>query len=112
MVIAARAALVIFALSIAPAVEADGGFRCGRGRIVHKAETTDDVAAKCGPADAVRTWTETRTESFFEDGRAIERAVLIVFDEWTYDLGRNRLVRYLTFANGRLAKMETGRYGE
>lgn len=105
-------ASMVFLLFATPPAGADGGFRCGRGRIVRNGETADDVAQKCGPADAVRTWSETRTEWVGGNGHAIERQVLIVFDEWKYDLGRNRLVRYFTFANGRLAKVETGRYGE
>lgn len=104
-------ALTLFLLFKPQPAGADGGFRCGN-RIVRDGETAGDVARKCGAADAVSTWSETRTESIWDNGHAIERQVVIVYDEWQYDLGRNRLVRYLTFANGHLAKVVTGQYGE
>ena len=96
----------------APPARAEGGFRCGTGRVIRNGETEDDVATKCGPPDDVRTWSETRTESYFDHGHAVERQVVIVHDEWKYDMGRDRLIRYLTFTDGRLCKVTTGSYGE
>jgi len=34
-----------------------------------------------------------------------------VVDEWTYDFGPQRFVHYLTFLDGKLARVETGSYG-
>jgi hypothetical protein len=87
-----------------------GGFRCGS-RIVRNGETQDDVAGKCGDPDAERTWTEVHTESVWENGRKIERSVPIEYTEWKYDFGRDRLIRYLTFVQGRLTAVRTGEYG-
>jgi hypothetical protein len=106
--------LSLVALVVIGAVPAQGqtGFRCSRGRILRKGETQSDVARKCGPADDVRTWSEARTETVHENGQAIERTVVTVYDEWTYNLGRNQLVRYVVFTDGRLAEVRTGEYGD
>ena len=106
------ASLVLFAgvLGAVPVARADGGFRCGS-RLVRNGETEDDVAGKCGDPDAVRTWTEVRTESVWEGGRKIERSIPIEYSEWKYDFGRDRLQRYLTFVQGRLTAVRTGEYG-
>jgi hypothetical protein len=103
---------VLFAVIIGavPVARAEGGFRCGS-RLVRNGETEDDVAGKCGDPDAVRTWTEVRTESVWEGGRKIERSVPIEYSEWKYDFGRDRLQRYLTFVQGRLTAVRTGEYG-
>jgi hypothetical protein len=98
-------------LPAAPIARAEGGFRCGA-RIVRDGETEDDVSRKCGNPDAVRTWTEYQTESVWENGHKVERSIAIVFDEWKYDFGRDRLVRYATFIQGRLNRVRTGGYGE
>jgi hypothetical protein len=101
------------ALIAAPAAAiAEGGFRCGTGRVVRNGETEDDVATKCGAPDAVRSWSETRRESSWVQGRAVEREIVIAYDEWEYDLGRHRLIRYVTFEQGRLIRVHTGSYGE
>ena len=106
------ASLVLFAVIIGavPVARAEGGFRCGS-RLVRNGETEDDVASKCGDPDAVRTWTEVRTESVWEGGRKIERSISIEYSEWKYDFGRDRLQRYLTFVQGRLTAVRTGEYG-
>jgi hypothetical protein len=97
----------------APPARADsgfGGFRCGS-RIVRDGETEDDVSKKCGDPDAVRSWTEYRSESIWESGHKIERSIPIQYDEWKYDFGADRLIRYATFVQGRLASTRTGSYG-
>jgi hypothetical protein len=104
------AALLAGGLALVPAAQAEGGFRCGS-RLVRNGETEDDVAAKCGDPDDVRSWTETRTESIWENGHKIERSVPVNYDEWKYDFGRDRLLRYLTFTQGRLTAVRTGEYG-
>jgi hypothetical protein len=103
---------VLLAPPAAPPAQAEGGFRCGTGRVIRNGETEDDVARKCGDPDAVRTWNETRTETTWQKGQVVERQVVIVHDEWTYNLGPDRLIRYLSFTDGRLCKVATGGYGE
>src|SRR5579871_3721229 len=97
-------------LGSGPPARAEGGFRCGS-RLVRNGETEDDIAGKCGDPDAVRTWTEVQTESVWEDGRKVERSVPIEYAEWKYDFGSDRLLRYLTFVQGRLTAVRTGEYG-
>ncbi len=87
-----------------------GGFRCGS-RIVRDGDTEDDVAKKCGDPDAVRTWTEYRSEAIWEAGRKIERSIPIQYDEWKFDFGTGRLIHYATFVQGRLTSVRTGSYG-
>jgi hypothetical protein len=102
--------LLTAALLAAPAAASDNGFRCGA-KIVRSGETQDDVMLKCGDPDASRTWTETQTESVWIGGRRVERSVPVEYSEWKYDFGRNRLVRYLLFVQGRLRDVTTGSYG-
>jgi hypothetical protein len=111
LVILVPLALAAALVAATPTARAEGGFRCGA-RIVRNGETEDDVARKCGDPDAVRTWTETETESVWIAGRKVERSVPIDYAEWKYDFGRERLVRYLTFVNGRMTRVRTGTYGE
>jgi hypothetical protein len=95
----------------APPAHAEGGFRCGTGRIVRNGETEEDVASKCGNPDAVNSWTETQVETVWEAGHSIERQVVIPYDEWEYDLGPNKLIRYVTFKRGRMIRVTTGERG-
>jgi len=98
-------------VGLAPtAARAEGGFRCGS-HIVRNGETQDDVAGKCGDPDATREWTEYQTEAVYVGDRKIERSVPINYAEWKYDFGRDRLIRYLTFVQGRLREVHTGEYG-
>ena len=110
-VFAALGLLLVSGLAAAP-TRAEGGFRCGTGRVVRNGETEDDVASKCGDPDDVRSWTETKTETYWQNGHSLERQVVITHDEWKYDEGHDRLIRYLTFTNGRLCSVRTGTYGE
>jgi hypothetical protein len=107
--LAAVGAVTAMLLASAPA-RADGSFRCGS-RLVRHGETEDDVAGKCGDPDAVRTWTETRTEAVWENGHKIERSVPVEYSEWKYDFGSDRLILYVTFVRGRSVAVRTGEYG-
>ncbi|MDY0041468.1 MAG: DUF2845 domain-containing protein [Desulforhabdus sp.] len=91
-----------------------GGLRC-KGRIVYIGDTTFDVFSKCGDPDWSHSYEVERgakrvqgppgkRETFF-----IKEAVLV--EEWTYNLGSTRFIRYLTFENGVLVSIETGKYG-
>jgi hypothetical protein len=106
-----RLGIILTALAAAPPARADGGFRCGSGRVVRNGETEDDVAGKCGDPDTVNSWSELRTESYWDGTRTLERQVVIVFDEWEYNLGPHRLIRYVTFEQGHLVRVRTGGYG-
>lgn len=98
------------------------GMRCGS-RLVSQGDLLYDVRSRCGDPDAASQHIEYRTVRTFVNGacyeeqgqvrcgRFIERTVEIVVDEWVYDRGSHRFVRYLTFEQGRLATVRTGRYG-
>jgi hypothetical protein len=78
------------------------------GGIISKGEQLSVVHIKCGDP----TYWEQRTEQFRiinRLGGAVERSRTV--EEWTYDLGPKRLVRSLTFHDGRLVKIQSGGYG-
>jgi hypothetical protein len=56
-----------------------------------------DVLARCSDPAVVDAWDEA--------GGAVRVEV------WTYDLGRNRLVRFVRFENGRVTEVTTGSHG-
>lgn len=96
--------------------------RCGD-KLARVGDSTYQVRSVCGVPDATDRRVETRTvrhkvrgPCFKDKGRLVcerveERSIEIVIDEWVYDFGRRRLVRYLTFENGRLVHVLTGGYG-
>ncbi len=82
-------------------------FSCN-GRVVSTGDTKAEVVMKCGePAGK-----DSRTEEIIEKTDAdTKRKVVVMFDEWTYDLGPDTLVRILTFTDGRLANIREAGYG-
>jgi hypothetical protein len=116
--------IVMFPVALAvTASEAQAdGMRCGR-RLVSSGDSLYRVRSVCGePDDAQRrvvTQTERRrvrvpcgerrTESRCERTEEYSRDVVV--DEWTYDFGEQRFIRYLTFVDGRLESVSTGSYG-
>lgn len=110
-------------LSVVTEVAATDGMRCGQ-RLVSKGDTLYSVRAVCGEPDAADRRVVTRSERRRvrgpcfkgEDGklrceRSEEVLVDVVIDEWTYDFGAQRFIRYLTFENGALSRVVTGGYG-
>jgi hypothetical protein len=78
------------------------------------------VRSRCGEPNAADRRVETRRVATrvsvpCGDGKRCSRTdeviVEVTIDQWTYDLGRQRFVRYLTFENGKLRDVETGDYG-
>jgi len=95
--------------------------RCG-GRLVSDGDSFFDVRRICGDPDAVFQRIEYRTLRRRSPGACLERGfdprcderertIEVVIDEWIYDLGPNKFIRYLTFEQGRLRDIQTGRYG-
>lgn len=88
---------------------------CGQ-RIVKNGDSRHRVRALCGePADVIER-VELRSVAAFLRGTGgtpvrIERMVEVQIDEWTYDLGSQRLLRVFVFENGRLVSMSTRGYG-
>jgi len=114
------AVLAGFGLLLAVAPARADGLRCND-RLVSTGDSIYVVRSRCGePQDATRR-TETRTARRrvrVACGRGDTRcdqvqevSVDVVIDEWTYDFGPQRFVHYLTFLDGRLARVDTGGYG-
>ncbi|MEA2697913.1 MAG: hypothetical protein QOI66_2184 [Myxococcales bacterium] len=121
-----RTAILFLSLSTAaaalvagPAARADDGFRCESGRLVKVGDRTYDVQSKCGDPDQVVQRTEKRTvrhkvrrwvNGVWEEVTE-EQEVDVLVDEWTYDMGPQRLIRRLFFENDRLFRVSTGNRG-
>ena len=104
-----------------------GGFWCN-GNLVSEGATRYEVLSECGEPDfkdlrfekRVKRdyyrnlfprgeWGWYREQEFYrEPYLAIEE---VVIEEWTYNFGPARFIRYLIFENGRLSQIETGEYG-
>jgi hypothetical protein len=106
----------------APAARADG-LSCN-GRIVSLGDTLYQVRSVCGEPDDAQHRIETRTvrhrvrvacardqNPSGQCDTTVERSTDVVVDDWTYDFGRQRFIRFLTFIDGRLASVHTGDYG-
>ena len=99
-------------------------FRCGT-HLVSDGDTREEVAYKCGDPDFVDSWEEERIYRDFRFERNVDprtsdleryRTPFLVkknvkIDVWTYNLGSNRFTRFLTFENGILAEISTGKKG-
>ena len=97
---------------------ADDSMRC-ENKLVKTGAAPYEVRATCGNPDDIQARTEMRTvrravtvpcatgycSSFVED------SVPVNVEEWTYDFGPQRFIQYLTFVEGRLFKIRSGRYG-
>lgn len=80
--------------------------RC-RKSIHSKGDTTAEVMLRCGPPADVHRWFEERAVGNLR----YEERTLVPFERWIYNFGPNRLLRILTFENGRLVRIETGDHG-
>jgi len=113
--------LVVAGLSLSSSARADT-LAC-EGRIVENGDSRYDVKSVCGEPDDAAQRVEYRTASgrvagpCSRDGDKIrcsqtrERVIEVVIDEWVYDFGRNRFIEYLTFEQGHLVQVRTGKYG-
>lgn len=104
--------LLLLIASLAPAGSRADAFRCGS-KLVTEGDTIDDVLAYCGePAERKRTWIR-RQPRFEYGGQEIpfpgEEDVPV--DEWTYDLGANRLMRRVRFVAGKVDSIDTLEHG-
>jgi len=84
-----------FVVAACLAPEALAGFRCDT-ELVRRGMTPFEVLERCGEPVFELGWTDFRYPGLF-----------VRVDEWTYELGRNKFRRLLTFENGRLIRIET-----
>jgi hypothetical protein len=120
LALAASLAIATGGRTVAPEARADGGFRCPSGRLVSTGDHMSTVRKKCGdPAFTVQR-TEKRkikvkvrrwlSPSEHEDVSE-EREIEVLVDEWTYDFGAERFIRYVLFEDARVTAVTTGEYG-
>lgn len=99
-------ALVVPLVAASPGVAATS-WQCGP-RLVGTGQAPLDVYELCGePTDRFAT-TELVT---IRVGRGVYVTRAVPVERWTYDRGNRRLVRYLTFRDGRLVDIDEGGYG-
>jgi hypothetical protein len=80
-----------------------------------------DVLRKCGEPSHVKSGKRCVSGDFspglFETGIGFNRSPLfltgpVTVEEWVYNLGSNRFIRYLRFENSRLIRITEGDYGD
>ena len=113
-------AILVAFLFVASAAALDMDLTCGS-YIVSVGDRRNDVLRKCGAPSFVESWQEVRVRGdinpwmleserkFFIGPLFAEE--LVTIEEWEYNLGPNRFLRYLRFENGRLTRVTTGDYG-
>jgi len=91
-------------------------FSCGS-KIISIGERKFDILRKCGNPANVEVWEEVRIGSSLlvpgDEPRRIPSILkeYVTIEEWEYNLGPGRLIRYLRFENGILKTISTGDYG-
>ncbi len=111
--------LVTFLLTATSEVMASD-FSCGS-KIITPGDYSYDVLRKCGEPSHVEVWEKVRGKRDFgpwlsEAEMGLSRwspfvKELVTVEEWEYNLGSNRFIRYLRFENGRLIRITVGDYG-
>jgi len=113
----AAPAVLVASLAARPA-RADG-FRCSSGRLVSEGDHMLEVRKKCGEPDFVTQRVDKRKVKIkvkrwvvdHEEDDSEEQTVEVLVDEWTYDLGPRRFLRFVDFENARVTRVTTGGYG-
>lgn len=96
----------------------DSSLRCD-GRIVSIGALKNEVESICGTPDGIEAWEEAQGSAVsqrYDYAKERYRAPKLIIgpihmERWTYDMGSNKLIRYLLFMNGELIKIETGDRG-
>ncbi len=112
--------LMVILLLAATSVVTASDFNCGA-KIVTVRDRKSDVLRKCGEPSYVEVWEEVRIKRdlgfrLSETEVASDRSPLLVkelvtVEEWEYNFGPSRFIRYLRFENGRLIRITEGDYG-
>ena len=124
-----RLSLIIctYLLLIASSNVSADGFFCG-GKLISIGDTKYEVINKCGEPAFIDVRTEKRIKRdyyrelfpWWDFGRYSDRRVYrepflvieeVIIEEWTYNFGPTRFIRYLTFENSKLVDVITGEYG-
>ncbi len=112
--------LMVMLLLAAASVVMASDFSCGS-KIVTIRDRKYDVLAKCGEPSYVEVWEEARIKRdigfrLSETETGSDRWPLFIrelvkVEEWEYNFGSGRFIRYLRFENGRLVRITEGDYG-
>ena len=116
--------VVLTILCMSGLARADAAFRCGT-HLVSIGDTRDEVTHHCGKPTSIDSWEEERVlrdfRTYRENDPRTERdewnrepflvKTQVKIELWTFNLGFNRLVRYLKFENGILKEITTGGKG-
>jgi hypothetical protein len=93
--------MTLAALVLLPGAAVADSMRCGS-RIVKDGDTIEEVLEVCGePAKRERTWIQ-RAPQYELGGQyySFPGTEDVPVDLWTYDFGRNRLMRRVRFIDG------------
>ncbi len=105
------AAVVVFSL---PSLAAADSLRCGQ-KLVSHGDSKVEVEAKCGEPASKETRVEYETRKYGSarggDMVVQERTVQRTIEEWTYNFGPSNFIQYVTFEDGRMVKVRSGKYG-
>ncbi len=82
-------------------------FFCGS-KIITTGEGKNDVLGKCGEPSNVKVW-EAHIIRDLGPGPLVEAPLTV--EEWEYNLGPDRFIRYLRFENDHLINIDDGGYG-
>ena len=96
-------------------------FRCGT-RLISEGDSKFRVLSTCGDPTHIEIWEEERIFRDFhtpkymdpEDQHYREYFIVkqhVIIERWVYNLGVLKFIRYLTFENGYLVKITTGKHG-
>ncbi len=113
--------LGLIVLAVVVTAAPANAFRCGT-RVISEGDYKDKVLAECGEPTYVEVWHEERIYNFYrkpvykDREHRYEKEPLLVkefvtVEQWTYNLGSYRLIRYLYFENGKLVRIKTGEHG-
>lgn len=94
--------LAILLLSVSPTTAL--GFKCGRS-IINEGKSIEYVLDRCGQPSYSQEHTVYRV--FRQTPPAPDIVVPIIIQEWRYNFGPNRFMRYLRFENGILKAIES-----
>jgi hypothetical protein len=121
-------ALLILCIGMAALLGAAGvvapadTMRCGS-RLISVGDPADKLLVECGSPTTVDEWEEERFYYFDtppppEQYRTFERhergyrvRAFVKVELWTYNNGPSRFIEYVRIENGRIRKIETGKYG-
>jgi hypothetical protein len=112
--------LIVVLLLTAPSDIMASDFSCGS-KMISIGDYQYDVLNKCGEPSHVEVWERVRIrrdsvprllEAEMQwDQWSLFVKELVKVEEWEYNLGPTRFIRYLKFENGRLVRITEGDYG-